>query len=71
MGLPAVKPATYDEILALPAHLVGEIIHGVLHTHPRPAPKHARAYSSLGVELGGPYDHGRNGPGGWWILDRG
>ena len=69
MGLPAVKPATYDEILALPERLVGEIICGVLHTHPRPAPRHARAYSSLGVELGGPYDHGRNGPGGWWILD--
>ena len=69
MGLPAVKPAAYEDILALPEHLVGEIIGGVLHTHPRPAPRHARAYSSLGVELGGPFDHGRNGPGGWWILD--
>ena len=69
MGLPAVKPATYDDILALPTNLVGEIIRGVLRTHPRPAPKHARAYSSLGAELHGPFDHGRNGPGGWWILD--
>jgi Uma2 family endonuclease len=69
LGLPAVKPATYNDIVALPEHLVGEIIRGVLHTHPRPAPKHARAYSSLGVELGGPFDRGRNGPGGWWILD--
>ena len=43
MGLPAVKPATYDDILALPTNLVGEIIRGVLRTHPRPAPKHARA----------------------------
>ena len=69
MGLPAVEPATYDDILALPERLVGEIIRGVLHTHPRPAPKHARAYSSLGAELHSPFDHGRNGPGGWWILD--
>jgi len=69
MGLPAIEPATYDDILALPEHLVGEIIRGVLRTHPRPAPKHVRAYSSLGVELGGPFDRGRNGPGGWWILD--
>ena len=69
MGLPASKPATYDDIRALPERLVGEIIHGVLHTHPRPAPRHARAYSSLGVELGGPFDRARNGPGGWWILD--
>ena len=22
-----------------------------------------------GVELGGPFQRGRNGPGGWWILD--
>lgn len=69
MGLPAIEPASYDDILALPEHLVGEIIRGVLRTHPRPAPKHARAYSSLGVELGGPFDRGKNGPGGWWILD--
>ncbi len=69
MGLPAIKPATYNDILALPEHVVGEIIRGVLRTHPRPAPKHARAYSSLGGELHGPFDHDRNGPGGWWILD--
>jgi len=23
----------------------------------------------LGVEIAGPFDHGRGGPGGWWILD--
>jgi Uma2 family endonuclease len=23
----------------------------------------------LGVDLGGPFDRGRGGPGGWWILD--
>ena len=69
MGLPVIEPATYDDILALPEYLVGEIIRGVLRTHPRPAPKHARAYSSLGVELGGPFDRGTHGPGGWWILD--
>src|SRR5690606_37538519 len=37
---------------------------------PRPAPRHARARSALGFELGeldrpGGGDH----PGGWWILD--
>ena len=25
--------------------------------------------SALGVEIGGPFDSGRGGPGGWWILD--
>jgi Uma2 family endonuclease len=36
---------------------------------PRPASLHARAASSLGGELYGPFDRGRGGPGGWIILD--
>jgi Uma2 family endonuclease len=69
MAVPAVKPATYQDLFDLPPHVVGEIIAGRLITHPRPAPRHARAYSSLGVEVGGPFDRGKGGPGGWWILD--
>ena len=65
----ATKLATYDDLLAVPEHLVAEIIHGQLHTHPRPAPRHIKASSSLGDELVSPYDKGRGGPGGWWILD--
>lgn len=69
MVLPARKSATYEDLFALPENLVGEIIAGRLVTHPRPAPKHARAYSALGAKIGNPFDHGENGPGGWWILD--
>ncbi len=69
MGLPQEQTATYEDLFALPGNLVGEIINGRLVTHPRPAPRHARASSSLGFELGGPFDQARNGPGGWWILD--
>ena len=69
MNDPAERRATYKDLLALPENLVGEILHGVLHTHPRPAPKHARAYSSLGGNVGSAYDWGSGGPGGWWILD--
>ncbi|WP_457673238.1 Uma2 family endonuclease [Thiolapillus sp.] len=65
----ANKSATYDDLLAVPEHLVAEIVHGQLYTTPRPAPRHARASSSLGGELFNPYDRGRNGPGGWIILD--
>jgi len=65
----AERRPTYDDILALPEHLVGEILLGALYTHPRPAPKHARAYSALGYLIGGPYDGGLDGPGGWWIID--
>ena len=61
--------ATYEDLFDLPDHLVGEIIHGQLVTHPRPAPKHAVASSAIGDELVSPFQKGRGGPGGWWILD--
>ena len=69
MAHPAAKPATYADIVALPENLVGEIIAGELIVSPRPANPHARVASILGMDLGGPFDRGRNGPGGWWILD--
>jgi Uma2 family endonuclease len=69
MGLPAARLATYEDLFDLPENLVGEIVNGRVVTHPRPAPKHAIAYSSLGEELVGPYHKGRGGPGGWWIID--
>jgi Uma2 family endonuclease len=63
------KPATYADLEALPDNVVGELIGGVLHASPRPAAPHALAASRLGVALGGPFDQGRNGPGGWYIVD--
>lgn len=69
MAHPAEKKATYEDLLQVPDNLVAEIVGGQLHATPRPAPKHARASSSLGDELVSPYDKGRGGPGGWWILD--
>lgn len=69
MGQPAHRLATYDDILDLPEHLVGEIINGELITHPRPAPRHLRAASRLGGRLMGPFDEGHDGPGGWVIFD--
>ena len=63
------RPASYGDVLDAPAHMVAELIEGALHLHPRPASRHALAGSSLGIEIGGPFQKGRNGPGGWWILD--
>ncbi|MDG4555281.1 MAG: Uma2 family endonuclease [Candidatus Competibacter sp.] len=68
MTATAAKFATYEDLFDLPDHIVGEIIHGQLITHPRPAPKHALASSSMGDELVSPFQKGRGGPGGWWIL---
>lgn len=67
--VPLDRPATYDDLIAQPEHLVAEIVDGELWTSPRPAPRHALAYSALGGVLTAPYSHGRGGPGGWWILD--
>jgi Uma2 family endonuclease len=65
----AIKsPATYADLLEVPDHLVAEILDGELHASPRPALPHARAASVLGVAIGGPFDRGAGGPGGWWIL---
>lgn len=63
------RPATYEDLLAVPEHLVAEILDGELYTSPRPAPRHADASSGLGGALRGPFDRGRGGPGGWRILD--
>lgn len=66
---PVDRPATYEDLVKVPDIYVAEIVDGELHATPRPALGHARAGSSLGVAIGGPYDHGHGGPGGWWILD--
>jgi Uma2 family endonuclease len=62
------RPATYQDVLDAPPNMVAEIARGALHLHPRPAPRHARAASILGGEVIGPFDRGRGGPGGWWLL---
>jgi Uma2 family endonuclease len=65
----AHKFPTYEDLLVIPEHHIGQIVEGVLHAHPRPASPHARAASVLGSDLSGPFDRGRGGPGGWLILD--
>lgn len=66
---PSRPKATYQDVLDAPENMVAELIEGALHLQPRPAFRHARASSILGVEIGGSFDRGRGGPGGWWILD--
>lgn len=69
MRAPTWKPATYEDLLQLPENQVGEIIDGDLYASPRPAVRHAKAASVLGMDLGGAFQRGRGGPGGWWIID--
>jgi Uma2 family endonuclease len=69
MTLPPKKPATYQDIVDLPEHQVGEIIDGELYVSSRPAARQAKVSSILGMDLGSPFQRGRGGPGGWWIVD--
>ena len=60
----------YEAYLQVPEHQHAEIVNGTLYVMAhRPAPRHANAAAMLGVEIGGPFQRGRGGPGGWWILD--
>lgn len=62
------RRATYQDILELPDHVNGEPIDGELFVSPRPAGPQTFASSNLGYDLIGPYQRGRGGPGGWWIV---
>ncbi|MCU0834748.1 MAG: Uma2 family endonuclease [Chromatiaceae bacterium] len=62
------RPTLYEQLEALPEGLTGEILDGQLHTQPRPAWPHALAGSVLAADLVGPFQLGRGGPGGWWIV---
>jgi Uma2 family endonuclease len=63
-----MKPATYEDVLNAPENKVAEILDGELVLSPRPGPRHGVAQSRLLRRLGGPFDEGEGGPGGWWIL---
>lgn len=62
------RKASYRDVLDAPPHMVAEVVEGALHMQPRPASRHALAGLSLGDELVSPFQKGRGGPGGWWIV---
>lgn len=66
---PAKKPATYQDVVDAPPNMVAEILDGDLSLSPRPAYGHSFVSSGVGMDLGNPFQRGRGGPGGWWILD--
>ncbi len=67
-----LKPATYDEYLALPEDQKAELIDGEIFLMSGPKLRHVRIASNLGSAINsrhgqyaGPTD---SGPGGWWIF---
>ncbi len=61
------RQATYQDVLDAPPYKAAEVISGTLHTHPRPAMRHAWASSGIGAKINPAFNHGDGGPGGWWI----
>lgn len=62
------RPATRADLDDLPPTWRGEVLDGELYAFPRPGAAHADIESSVGMDLKGPFQRGRGGPGGWWIL---
>ena len=62
------RVATYEDLMELPEHLVGELIDGELFASPRPSGRHERAAGALYILLRRAFDDGIDGPGGWWIM---
>ena len=63
-----IREATLADLEALPRTWRGEIIDGTLYAFPRPRAPHARVEGGVHSDISGPFDRGRGGPGGWWIL---
>lgn len=62
------KPAGYEDVLALPDTVVGQVIGGELYVSPRPASDHGQVTVILGSDLVTAFGRGRGGgPGGWRI----
>jgi Uma2 family endonuclease len=71
MADPAMKlshPPTLADIDALPAHMKGEIIDGVFYAMTRPRGAHQDILGEITSLLRPPFQKGKGGPGGWWIL---
>jgi Uma2 family endonuclease len=65
---PAKRRATYDDLLALPDDTRAEIVGGEIVVSPSPTPIHQSVIGELYAELRAPFQRGRGGPGGWWII---
>lgn len=65
---PFDREATYEDLKKVPDIMVAEMVGGELYAWPRPAFPHANLATVISVLIGGAYQLGRGGPGGWLIL---
>lgn len=60
--------ATAADLAALSDDARAEIVHGTIVQKATPSFEHGDAQSSAAAILKVPFQHGRGGPGGWWIA---
>lgn len=48
----------YEQLLALPEGITGELIDGELYTQPRPSGRHGVTEGALNIRIGGPFQFG-------------
>jgi Uma2 family endonuclease len=65
---PARRLATYADLIALPPEARAELVGGELIVQPSPTPAHQSTIGEIYAELRGPFQRGRGGPGGWWLI---
>lgn len=65
---PRLAPAVVEAYRNAPPTMMAEVLAGELSLLPRPRRRHARSAGRLGAALDGPFDRGRDGPGGWLFL---
>jgi Uma2 family endonuclease len=64
----ARRRATYADLEALPPDVRAELIGGDIVVEPSPSPLHQGTVGSVYGELRSPFERGRGGPGGWWLI---
>ena len=62
------RPVSYQDVLDAPDGMRAEILDGVLVMQARPMPRHDHVDGALGTFIQAPFQFGRGGPGGWWII---
>jgi hypothetical protein len=65
MAEPAHRAATYEDLLAVPEHLVAEILFGRLVTRRRLPARCSATANALSAVLASPFQFAEGGPGGW------
>jgi Uma2 family endonuclease len=68
MAEAAKREAIYGDLYGIPEGTVGEIINGELIVTPRSSRMHGFSAYALGGELLPPFQFGRGGGPGWWVI---